>query len=349
MPSKPPGRRRPRVAGTRPTARHDQPGTDEGSRPEEPESTAASELPDPAGAHEGAEETERSGQAAGVEPAGESPAQEASGHAERTEEPEGPPELPEEIAGAARIERGEPDPDAVTGEPSSAAERAGHETAGPEGERSVTSEAERSGSSSAGAAASPGGETDGETDAGAEKGAKRGYPWRVAAVLVIVALLLGGFSAFAATRWGHASESTGNHALTDADATKQVSTQVSNALNTLLAFDYKNPDKNDKAAKNLIDGKLADCSGASNKVGYDKLMGLLKKKGPQAKLRLKSTVLKSGVQQLRGDEAQVLVLLNQDYSKGDGKGAQHSSALAAATVNAIHKDDTWQLQRLCLQ
>lgn len=145
---------------------------------------------------------------------------------------------------------------------------------------------------------------------------------------------------------------TGNTAYSDAATTRQVSTQVSTSLNTLLAFDYRQPDKNAQAARNLIAGKLADCDN-SDKVGYEKLMDVLRQQGPAQKLVVTSAVQRIGVRMLQGDgngaRAQLLVLLVQSYTKGDGAKAQNSAALAAATVDAVRQGGSWKLQALCLQ
>ncbi|MGH3435703.1 MAG: hypothetical protein ACRDRN_04475 [Sciscionella sp.] len=227
-------------------------------------------------------------------------------------------ELPEEITAASEITRGYPEP---------AQSVAVDETLHGEPET---------------------GEYD-ETDK-AEHGAQRprSRKWLLPTCLIVIAVVLAAFAAFAGVMWRQAKDSSGNSALTDAATTNQATTQVSNALNTLLAFDYKKPNKNDQAVKNLIDGKLGDC-GSSGKVGYDKLMGVLKQQGPKQQLTLRSTVLKAGVQQLQGDRAQLLVLLDQEYSKGAGKAAKQSSAVVAATVQAVNKNGGWKLRSLCLQ
>lgn len=141
---------------------------------------------------------------------------------------------------------------------------------------------------------------------------------------------------------------TSNTAYSDAATTRQVSTQVSTSLNTLLAFDYRQPDKNAQAVRNLIAGKLADCDN-SDKVGYQKLMDVLKQQGPAQKLVMTSAVQRIGVRTLQGDRAQALVLLVQSYTKGEGAKVQNSAALAAATVDAIRQGGSWKLQALCLQ
>ena len=189
-------------------------------------------------------------------------------------------------------------------------------------------------------------------DAG-EARAKRGWLPTVPPIplaLMVVGVVL----AAAATFFGiEYFSSSGNTAYADATTTQQVSTQVSSALNTLLAFDYKQPDKNTQAAKKLIDGSLGDCDNAGNgdagKVGYDKLMDVLKQQGAAQKLTMSSSVQRIGVQQLQGDRAELLVLLVQSYTRGEGPQAQSSSALAAATVNAVLQDGTWKLKQLCLQ
>ncbi|MGH3494890.1 MAG: hypothetical protein ACRDQ1_16865 [Sciscionella sp.] len=228
--------------------------------------------------------------------------------------------LPEEITAASQITRGYPEP----AEPVSAQ---ASETAHDGPETAQYSEPD-------------------ETSQGGER--RRSRKWLLPMSLVVIAVLLAAFAVTAGVMWRQAKDASGNSALTDADTTNQVTTQVSNALNTLLAFDYKKPNKNDQAVKNLIDGKLGDC-GSGDKVGYDKLMGVLKQQGPKQQLTLKSTVLKAGVQQLQGDRAELLVLLDQEYSKGAGSAAKQSSAVVAATVQAVNKNGGWKLRSLCLQ
>lgn len=241
-------------------------------------------------------------------------------------------ELPGELATAAGIARGE---------------RAGAEATPPrprnrhrrQVERERAPRQERTGEPAAG--------TTDEPDRPA-----RSAGWLLPVTLLAFGVLLSAFAVFAGLRWQQGDSGGDNMALADATATQQVSTAVSNALNTLLSFDYRHPGKNGEAAKKFIAGELGDCGG-STKVGYHKLMGVLRQQGPKQQLTLHSTVVRSGVQRLQENSqpwrAQLLVLLSQQYRKGSGEHAQQSSALAAATVGAVRQGGTWKLTQLCLQ
>ncbi|WP_039801992.1 hypothetical protein [Nocardia araoensis] len=77
--------------------------------------------------------------------------------------------------------------------------------------------------------------------------------WGVTAVLLIAALLLGGFAWLAAQRPG---VDTSNRAYVDNEATQEVRAAADNALRTVYAYDVKNIDGYRDTAKQVLTGKM---------------------------------------------------------------------------------------------
>lgn len=123
-----------------------------------------------------------------------------------------------------------------------------------------------------------------------------------------------------------------NTALSDVSGTADVGKQVSSALGTLFSYRYDDPAKNEHAAKELLTGPaLAE---------YGRLFGQVRKLAADQKLVVTSTAVASGVKQLDGDRAALLVFLDQTGTRGDG---QHSTGAAQLSVTAERVGGKWRI------
>lgn len=176
-----------------------------------------------------------------------------------------------------------------------------------------------------------------EDFAGDEVPARRGVV--VPVVLAVVVVLIGGLAAWFGVEWASVrSSAASNTALTDAATTAQLNGQISAAVNQTFSFDYTNLAKTQRAVQQTYTG-LALCE-------YNEVFKQVKQLAPQEKLVLTTTVQKEGVEQLQGDTARVLLLLEQhDTRATDNQTADSQSMMA---VNAVRQGGSWKISALDL-
>lgn len=157
---------------------------------------------------------------------------------------------------------------------------------------------------------------------------------RLAAVCAVLAAVCAGLAVYFVVDSGTGGTPQ-NDALTNAQVTKDVQDQVSKDLNAIMSYDYRNPGKTDRAAKEALgDDALAG--------DYSDVINVLKEKGPSQQLSVQTKVVKSGVIELTDDTARVLALASQNYSKG-GEGARSQATSARLQVNATLDDNRWRI------
>lgn len=156
---------------------------------------------------------------------------------------------------------------------------------------------------------------------------------RIAVVLTVLAVLLGGFAVFAGLQASGATAPDDNEAIVDSKATNQVKQSATNALNTMFSYDYKNPKKTEADTKSLITGKVGG--------QYDGLMKVLRENGPSNKLKLSSAVLSLGVQRIEGDQARTLALMSQTYTKEQDN--QQVPVLSMVRADLQRDGDSWKI------
>lgn len=156
----------------------------------------------------------------------------------------------------------------------------------------------------------------------------------VLAAIALVLLLLAGFFAF---KWISASSSANNMALADAPATADVKQQVTEAVETLFSFDYKNIGKTEQAAKDLL---------ANDEVRgtYDCLYGEVKRLAPEQKMILTTRVARIAPISLQDEDAELLVFVDQAAVRsGKDKSNYGGSQL---TVSAEQVDGKWKIAEI---
>lgn len=209
----------------------------------------------------------------------------------------------------------------------------------PEVTPSPAREPQGSGAGGSGAGgASAGGSGAGGQDGGGEIDRRDALKLRLAALCAVLAALFAAFAVWFSIESSGVPDSTkDNTALTDAQTSKAVQNQVSKDLNSIMSYDYKDPARTDKAAKDALgDNKLAS--------DYSAIINILKKKGPSQKLAVQTKVVKSGVIQLQGDQAELLALASQVYTKGEGGQSQATSA--RLKVSAELDGNRWRITGL---
>lgn len=184
----------------------------------------------------------------------------------------------------------------------------------------------------------PGGELgqDSAADAGAgadgpAPGAGR-RPLRVAAGILVVALLVAGGGLFAAGRHLRDTPATSNRALTDSGATVRVAGDVTNVLGKVFSYSPEATGVTKEAAKQLLAGQALR--------QYAALFGQVEKQAADQKLTLTTHVVRAGVTRLTDESAHLLVFLDQVYER-EGKAANR--AAAQLSVTAQLRDGRWTI------
>lgn len=162
-------------------------------------------------------------------------------------------------------------------------------------------------------------------------------PWRQAVTLLVAAVILAGFAAWAAMH-AHdlrAGQTDSNLALTDKALTKQVTAQVSSAVSTIFSYSYANPATTRQAAQKLLSGSAIS--------QYNNLFALVEQKAPAEKLVLSTKVTDVGIELLTASRARLLVFVNQQDKAGSGQ-AVYSGAMFAVT--AIRHGGRWLIENI---
>lgn len=210
------------------------------------------------------------------------------------------------------------------------------------GERDRTSPAGTAGDTATGSADSDAGTTaaaDTDTGSGGHDQAPH-RPGRRGTVATLVALVAVFLVAMTLAVWfrGEADglrsrADTNNTALLDAQATSQVNSQISAALETVYSYDFSSLDANQAAAGEVITGRFTD--------DYRALFAEVRELAPQQQAVVSAVVVNSAVKVLDGDRAVLVVFLNQQGTKG-ATGEQIAAA-GRLTVTAQQVAGQWKI------
>ncbi|SDR12858.1 hypothetical protein [Actinopolyspora saharensis] len=174
------------------------------------------------------------------------------------------------------------------------------------------------------------------SESGSRSGLSSGHVRTVlTAVLLVLALGFGGL-AYWFHQTAHALRHEGpsaNAALVDEATTSEVKGQIGSAVEKLFSYDYSNVGKTDKAAENLLVGEAVE--------QYDKMFKTVREQAPKQKMKLTSTVARSGVTLLEGDRAEVLVFVNQEATSA--KSDEGGMYPAQLTVQAEKRSGEWKI------
>jgi Mce-associated membrane protein len=162
---------------------------------------------------------------------------------------------------------------------------------------------------------------------------------RVALVILgAVTVLLGGFGIWATM---HASSlrtqaAQENTAVIDPAATSAVRDQIDSAVQTIFSYNYANTGATRQAAQRLLTGPAIQ--------QYDSLFALVQRDAPAEKLVVTTTVTNSGVELLNGDQARVLIFVNQQDTRSGTSQTTYGGAMLAVT--AIHQASRWKIENI---
>ncbi|WP_370972754.1 hypothetical protein [Amycolatopsis sp. cg9] len=126
-----------------------------------------------------------------------------------------------------------------------------------------------------------------------------------------------------------------NQALVDSAATASVSAEVSDAVKAVFSYDYANLARTERAASQVLTG---DAVGQ-----YQSQFASARTRAAAEKLVRTTTVRAAGVRSLVGDDASLLLFLDQQTV---GPGGALSSSVAQLAVTARRVDGQWKISSL---
>lgn len=165
----------------------------------------------------------------------------------------------------------------------------------------------------------------------------RNFPITVL-ILGAVTLILGVFGIWATV---HASSlrtqsAQQNTALIDPAATSAVRAQMDSAVQTIFSYNYANTGVTRQAAQHLLTGAAIQ--------QYNSLFALVQQQAPAEKLVVTTTVTNSGVELLTGDQARVLIFVNQQDTRAGTSQTSYGGAMLAIT--AVFQAGRWKIENI---
>jgi Mce-associated membrane protein len=127
-----------------------------------------------------------------------------------------------------------------------------------------------------------------------------------------------------------------NTALVDPAATSAVRHQIDSAVQTIFSYGYANTGATRQAAQQLLAGPATG--------QYNSLFTLVHRQAPAEKLVVTTTVTDSGVEMLTGDQARVLIFVNQQDTRAGTSQTTYGGAMLAVT--AVRQAGRWKIENM---
>lgn len=179
-------------------------------------------------------------------------------------------------------------------------------------------------------------------DAPGEKGVPHGRLRKAALAATAAVLVLGGCGFFYAAHQLRSQAPARNHALTDTEATTRVAGDVGEALARIFSYTPDGTAAAERSASTVLDGRAAR--------QYETLFARVRDDLTEQRVTLSTRAVRTGVIELEGDRARLLVFLDQTSQRGDGKDkdkdegdVEATTAAAQLTVTARLDDDRWRI------
>ncbi|SCE32753.1 Mce-associated membrane protein, partial [Streptomyces sp. di188] len=155
---------------------------------------------------------------------------------------------------------------------------------------------------------------------------------RAVAAGAATVLVLGGCGFLHAAHELRSDESARNRALTDTEATSRVAGDVGSALARIFSYTPDGTAAAERSARTALDGKAAR--------QYTALFDRVRQDLTAQRVTLSTRAVRTGVVELDGDRARLLVFLDQTSRRGEDAA---TTAAAQLTVTARLEDDRWRI------
>lgn len=159
---------------------------------------------------------------------------------------------------------------------------------------------------------------------------------RTIVVALAVVALVGGLVAWGVVWQERSTDAARNSAVVDVTDSGAVQREVSTILTRVLAYDAASPDQTRAAAEELLVGSARE--------EHETLFASLLERAKDQQLVMDVEVQAAAVQELHGDEATLLVFLDQTSRRATDQEA--SVAAAQLVVDARRDGDTWKVSGL---
>lgn len=161
---------------------------------------------------------------------------------------------------------------------------------------------------------------------------------RPAVWLTVFALVCAALAAFFGVRAWQTGDSAAarNQALVNGPGTAEVAGQVAEALRRVFSYRHDDTALTEAAAGEV----LADAARAQ----YEALFAQVREQAPEQKLVLTTKAVTTGVRELTGDRAVLLVFLDQTATRGDNN--ETSASAAQLSVTARRTGEKWVITEL---
>ncbi|XMA36942.1 hypothetical protein O1157_10785 [Streptomyces albogriseolus] len=167
----------------------------------------------------------------------------------------------------------------------------------------------------------------------AREGRSRGTRLRRAVAAGVAAtLVLGGCGFLRAAHQLRSAEAARNRALTDTEATTRVAGDVGDALARVFSYTPDGTAAAERSARTALDGRAAR--------QYATLFDRVREDLTAQRVTLSTRAVRTGVVELDGDRARLLVFLDQTSRRGEDAA---TTAAAQLTVTARLEDDRWRI------
>ncbi|MDA4887021.1 hypothetical protein PFZ55_08970 [Streptomyces sp. MS2A] len=147
-------------------------------------------------------------------------------------------------------------------------------------------------------------------------------------------LVFGGCGFFYAAHQLRSEAPARNQALTDTEATTRVAGDVGNALARVFSYTPDGTAAAERSASTVLDGRAAR--------QYETLFARVREDLTDQRVTLSTRAVRTGVIELDGGRARLLVFLDQTSRKGEGD-AEATTAAAQLTVTARLDGDQWRI------
>lgn len=183
--------------------------------------------------------------------------------------------------------------------------------------------------------AEPEAETDETDDEPAARRVLAGLRTRTLVLIVVLSAVLG----IGLTYWFHSesealrSAAAGNEAVVNPTRTNEVATQISGKLEKLWSYDYRRLDQQQSEVRGVATKSFLD--------QYAQQFQRIKQLAPAQQAVVQARVVDIAVQRLAGDNAELIVFLNQAAAKGASQDV--TRAAARLHVSATLVDGSWRV------